>query len=83
MDEELAAEIREFRSPTDGETRMFYEIVIAPSYSEAGLAKLKGKSKTLRILEAPPRAPSGRSLRQVGGAPPHSPYLSWSGTSSI
>lgn len=68
VDEELAAEIREFRSPTDGETRMFYEIVIAPSYSETGLAKLKGKSKTLRILEAPPRAPSGRSLRQVGGA---------------
>lgn len=68
VDEELAAEIREFRSPTDGETRMFYEIIIAPSYSEAGLAKLKGKSKTLRILEAPPRAPSGRSLRQVGGA---------------
>mmetsp|Transcript_2095 Transcript_2095/g.6203 ORF Transcript_2095/g.6203 Transcript_2095/m.6203 type:complete len:606 (-) Transcript_2095:7910-9727(-) len=67
VDEELAAEIREFRSPTDGETRMFYEIVIAPSYSETGLAKLKGKSKTLRILEAPPRAPSGRSLRQVGG----------------
>ena len=67
VDEELAAEIREFRSPTDGETRMFYEIVIAPSYTEAGLAKLRGKSKTLRILEAPPRAPSGRSLRQVGG----------------
>lgn len=67
MDEELAAEIREFRSPTDGETRMFYEIVIAPGYTEAGLAKLRGKSKTLRILEAPPRAPSGRSLRQVGG----------------
>jgi AICARFT/IMPCHase bienzyme len=67
VDEELAAEIREFRSPTDGETRMFYEIVIAPGYTEAGLAKLRGKSKTLRILEAPPRAPSGRSLRQVGG----------------
>lgn len=68
VNEELAGEIREFRSPTDGKTRMFYEIVIAPSYSGAGLAKLKGKSKTLRILEAPPRAPSGRSLRQVGGA---------------
>lgn len=67
VDEELAAEIREFRSPTDGETRMFYEIVIAPSYTPEGLAKLKGKSKTLRILEAQPRAPSGRSLRQVGG----------------
>lgn len=68
VDEELAAEIREFRSPSDGETRMFYEIVIAPGYTEAGLAKLRGKSKTLRILEAKPRAPSGRSLRQVAGA---------------
>ncbi len=67
VDEELAAEIREFRSPTDGETRMFYEIVIAPGYTPEGLAKLKGKSKTLRILEAKPRAPSGRGLRQVAG----------------
>ncbi|GBF96566.1 hypothetical protein Rsub_09149 [Raphidocelis subcapitata] len=52
VDAELAREIREFRSPTDGETRMFYEI---------------GKSKTLRILEAKARAPSGRQLRQVAG----------------
>ena len=69
VDEELAAEIREFRSPSDGETRMFYEIVVAPSYSPAGLEKLKGKSKALRILEAPmrPRGKASRSLRQVGG----------------
>jgi phosphoribosylaminoimidazolecarboxamide formyltransferase/IMP cyclohydrolase len=65
VDEQLAAEIREFRSPSDGETRMFYEIVIAPGYTSEGLEKLKGKSKTLRILEAKPRAPSGRSLRQI------------------
>ena len=71
MDEDLAAEIREFRSPTDNETRMFYEIIIAPGYTPEGLAKLKGKSKTLRILEAPLRAPSGRSLRQVAGERPH------------
>ena len=67
LDEDLAREIREFRSPTDDETRMFYEIVIAPGFTEQGLATLKGKSKTLRILEAPPRAPEGRSLRQVAG----------------
>lgn len=67
VDEELAKEIREFRSPTDNETRMFYEIVIAPGYTEKGLEVLKGKSKQLRILEAPLRAPTGRSLRQVGG----------------
>jgi phosphoribosylaminoimidazolecarboxamide formyltransferase/IMP cyclohydrolase len=67
VDADLAREIREFRSPTDGETRMFYEIVIAPSYTPEGLEILKGKSKTLRILEAKARAPSGRSLRQVAG----------------
>ena len=50
----MAREIREFRSPTDDETRMFYEIVIAPSYTEKGLEVLKGKSKALRILETKP-----------------------------
>ena len=68
VDELLAREIREFRSPTDGETRMFYEIVIAPAYTAEGLAVLKGKSKTLRILEAPLRSPIGSSLRQISGA---------------
>ena len=29
------------RSPTDGETRMFYEIVIAPGYTPEGLEVLK------------------------------------------
>lgn len=67
VDEALAKEIREFRSPTDNETRMFYEIVIAPGYTEKGLEVLKGKSKQLRILEAPLRSPSGRGLRQVAG----------------
>ena len=65
IDEDMAREIREFRSPTDGETRMFYEIVIAPGYTEKGLEVLKGKSKTLRILEAKLRAPSGVGFRQV------------------
>lgn len=67
VDEVLAKEIREFRSPTDGETRMFYEIVVAPSYSAKGLEILKGKSKTLRILEAKKSEKGRRSLRQVGG----------------
>jgi len=44
---------------------MFYEIVIAPSYTPEGLEVLKGKSKNLRILEAKARPPSGLSLRQV------------------
>lgn len=64
---ELAQRIREFRSPTDGETRMFYEIVIAPEYTTEGLECLKGKSKTLRILEAKARKPEGTGLRQVTG----------------
>ncbi|XP_026389321.1 uncharacterized protein LOC113284117 [Papaver somniferum] len=65
--ETLAKEIREFRSPTDGETRMFYEIVVAPKYSKKGLEILRGKSKTLRILEASKNEKGKLSLRQVGG----------------
>ncbi|XP_011627344.2 uncharacterized protein LOC18445033 isoform X1 [Amborella trichopoda] len=67
VDEALAKEIREFRSPVDGETRMFYEIVVAPEYTEKGLEVLKGKSKTLRILEAKKNEKGKLSLRQVGG----------------
>ncbi|GMH02693.1 hypothetical protein Nepgr_004532 [Nepenthes gracilis] len=65
--EELAKEIREFRSPTDGETRMFYEILVAPKYSQKGLEVLRGKSKTLRILEAKKNERGKLSFRQVGG----------------
>lgn len=83
VDEALAGEIREFRSPTDGETRMFYEIVVAPGYTLEGLAKLKGKSKTLRILEATPRAPAGRSLRQIAGACPQCAPCAWEPQRSI
>lgn len=67
VDEVLAKEIREFRSPTDGETRMFYEIVVAPKYTKKGLEILCGKSKTLRILEAKSNQKGKLSLRQVGG----------------
>ncbi|WOG81570.1 hypothetical protein DCAR_0100721 [Daucus carota subsp. sativus] len=67
VDEVLAKDIREFRSPTDGETRMFYEIVVAPGYTQKGLEVLRGKSKTLRILEASQNSKGKLSLRQVGG----------------
>ncbi|KAL1552154.1 bifunctional purine biosynthesis protein PurH-like [Salvia divinorum] len=67
VDEALAKDIREFRSPTDGETRMFYEIVVAPNYTKKGLEVLRGKSKTLRILEASKNIKGKLSLRQVGG----------------
>lgn len=46
---------------------MFYEIVVAPKYTPKGLEVLKGKSKTLRILEAQPSTKGRRSLRQIGG----------------
>ncbi|KAL2513861.1 AICARFT/IMPCHase bienzyme family protein [Forsythia ovata] len=67
VDEAIAKDIREFRSPTDRETRMFYEIVVAPKYSKKGLEILRGKSKTLRILEAAKNSKGKLSLRQVGG----------------
>ncbi|GAB2302156.1 hypothetical protein Dimus_036174 [Dionaea muscipula] len=67
VDEALAKEIREFRNPTDGETRMFYEVVIAPKYSQKGLEILRGKSKKLRILEAKKHEKGKLSLRQIGG----------------
>jgi phosphoribosylaminoimidazolecarboxamide formyltransferase/IMP cyclohydrolase len=67
VDEDLARDIREFRSPTDGETRMFYEIIVAPNYTEKGLEVLRGKSKTLRIVKATKNSKGKLSLRQVGG----------------
>ncbi|XP_071931770.1 uncharacterized protein [Coffea arabica] len=67
VDEVLAKDIREFRSPTNNETRMFYEIVVAPKYTKKGLEVLRGKSKTLRILEANKNSKGKLSLRQVVG----------------
>ena len=46
---------------------MFYEIVVAPGYTEKGLEVLKGKSKTLRLLEAQRSGKGMLSLRQVNG----------------
>ena len=46
---------------------MFYEIVVAPGYTEKGLEILQGKSKTLRILEAKRSGKGILSLRQVSG----------------
>ncbi|KAK2632665.1 hypothetical protein EUGRSUZ_L01257 [Eucalyptus grandis] len=69
IDENLAREVQEFTSPTDGETRMFCEIMVAPKYSKKGLEVVRGKSKTLRILEAK-NGKGELSLRQVGGGWP-------------
>ena len=52
VDMAFATALRDVRSPgTD--TRMFYEIVVAPGYDNDALAHLKKKSKDLRILTAP------------------------------
>ncbi|MGE3962327.1 MAG: bifunctional phosphoribosylaminoimidazolecarboxamide formyltransferase/IMP cyclohydrolase [Dehalococcoidia bacterium] len=69
VDMELANALRELRSPTDGETRMFYEIVVAPGYEPEALEHLKKKSKDLRILTAPMGDPRRERLefRSVRG----------------
>ena len=41
--------------------------MVAPKYSKKGLEILRGKSKTLRILEASKNEKGKLSLRQVGG----------------
>ena len=46
---------------------MFYEVVVAPQYTEKGLQVLKGISKTLTILEAKKGEKRKQSLRQVDG----------------
>ena len=62
VDEALARELREFRNPNDGETRMFYEIVVAPGYTPEGLATLQGQ------VEGPAH-PRGAAARAAAAAP--------------
>lgn len=52
VDMAFATALRDVRSP-GSDTRMFYEIVIAPGYDDDALEHLKKKSKDLRILTAP------------------------------
>ena len=69
VDMEFASALRELRSPTDGETRMFFEIVVALGYEPEALEHLKRKSKDLRILTAPMGEPRQARLeyRSVRG----------------
>ncbi|KAG9137735.1 hypothetical protein Leryth_020737 [Lithospermum erythrorhizon] len=56
-----------YKVPFD-KPRCLHEIaVVAPKYTEKGLEVLRGKSKTLRILEASKNNVGKLSLRQVGG----------------
>ncbi|MFA7249944.1 MAG: bifunctional phosphoribosylaminoimidazolecarboxamide formyltransferase/IMP cyclohydrolase, partial [Dehalococcoidia bacterium] len=66
VDFAFADALREVRSPSDGETRMFYEIVIAPGYEPDALEHLKKKSKDLRILTAPIGAPHADRIEVRG-----------------
>ena len=69
VDMEFANALREVRSPSDGDARMFYEIVIAPGYEPDALEHLKKKSRDLRILTAPMGSPRDARLefRSVRG----------------
>ena len=66
VDFDFANALREVRSPSDGSTRMFYEIVIAPGYTEDGLEHLKKKSADLRILTAPLGSPRAERIEARG-----------------
>ncbi len=66
VDMALASALRGVRSPADGETRMFYEIVIAPGYEPEALEHLQKKSKDLRILSAPIGDPRRERLEMRG-----------------
>ena len=52
LDMALATALREVLSPVT-DTRMFFEIVLAPGFEPEALEHLKKKSKDLRILEVP------------------------------
>jgi phosphoribosylaminoimidazolecarboxamide formyltransferase/IMP cyclohydrolase len=66
VDAHLATAIREIRNPLSG-VRQLYDVLIAPGYSEEGLAILKGKSRDLRLLRAQPPRQGGRRWRQISG----------------
>ena len=66
VDMGFASALRELRSPSDGATRMFYEIVIAPGYEPDALEHLKKKSADLRILTAPIGSPRAERIEVRG-----------------
>jgi phosphoribosylaminoimidazolecarboxamide formyltransferase/IMP cyclohydrolase len=65
VDAELAAAMRASVSPSSGQ-RMRYDIIIAPSYSEAALVELR-RWRDVRILEVPPGDAFTYDLRRVSG----------------
>lgn len=65
IDADLATAMRGSFSPSSGQ-RMFYEIIIAPGYSEEALAELS-KWRNVRILEVPEGDAFTYDLRRVSG----------------
>jgi phosphoribosylaminoimidazolecarboxamide formyltransferase/IMP cyclohydrolase len=65
IDVELAATMRSSVSPSSGQ-RMFFEIIIAPGYSEEALAELS-KWRNVRILEVQTGDAFTYDLRRVSG----------------
>ena len=65
VDAALAAKMRASVSPSSGQ-RIFYEIIIAPGYSDDALAELR-RWRNVRILEVPPGDAFTYDLRRVGG----------------
>jgi phosphoribosylaminoimidazolecarboxamide formyltransferase / IMP cyclohydrolase len=65
IDHELAQTMRSSVSPSSGQ-RMFFEIIIAPGFSEEALAELS-KWRNVRILQVAPGDAFTYDLRRVGG----------------
>jgi phosphoribosylaminoimidazolecarboxamide formyltransferase/IMP cyclohydrolase len=65
IDTDLAKAMRASVSPSSGQ-RMFFEIMIAPGYSEEALGELR-KWRNLRILRVEPGDAFTYDLRRIGG----------------
>ncbi|MGE3595252.1 MAG: bifunctional phosphoribosylaminoimidazolecarboxamide formyltransferase/IMP cyclohydrolase [Dehalococcoidia bacterium] len=66
VDAALATALREVRNPLSGQ-RQLYHVLIAPAYTDDGLAVIRGKSKELRILQAAPPHAGGQRFREISG----------------
>src|SRR5690606_26625705 len=66
VDARVAETIRNTRNPLTGKRQLLH-IVVAPDFSDEGLATLMGESKYLRIPRAPPPPRGGLRFRQMSG----------------
>lgn len=66
VDARVAETFRNTRNPLTG-LRQLLHVVVAPKFSDEGLATLTGKSKDLRILRAPRPPQGGLRPRQISG----------------